>query len=152
MGDHMLSVGSFRQMCGRAGRLNCSIIQHLTSHSSSSTSITGQEQGEAVIMMTTPSTAAQDHHLAHLLTADYEPLASALAPSTSTSAKVKGTCAGSSSPLTASAEGNHGIERLLLELICCGRLQREDQVLSCLQKTFLATQLPSSQVGDTCIP
>lgn len=97
MGSKPLSVSSFRQMCGRAGRLG------LDTH------------GEAVLMI--HSTLEQRLIAKRLLACELEPLQSSLH----------------------TANGG-GLEKLLLELVCCGRLTHEEEVEAFVRCTLMNVQ------------
>eukprot|EP01039_Chlorochromonas_danica_P010932 gene10932-12154_t len=104
MGDSLLSVATFRQMCGRAGRMGQQQQQQQQGCSNtrgrgwsasgggggggsgSGGSEVGQI-GEAIVMLPPPrsgSSSGSEGHLHHLLTADLDPLHSALSTTTTT--------------------------------------------------------------------
>ena len=107
MGKQPLTVSSFKQMCGRAGRLNL------------------DDSGEAILMIQASNT--QEKKLAlTLVTSPVEPLQSVL---------FKG-------------EGG-GLEKLLLEMICCERLVSETDLQAFIECTLLHIQHPPAQVWYT---
>ena len=108
LGGRPLSVASFRQMCGRAGRLGY------------------DKQGEAILMCTGTAAAGGGEGgvmaAQRLMTADMEPLRSGLP-----------------------AAYGGGLEKLLLELVSCGRLVKEDQVLPFVDCTLMRVQAQDYQ-------
>ena len=104
MGRQPLSVAGFRQMCGRAGRLNL------------------DTNGEAFLIAQRDNTT--DLAFARrLICADIEPLRSAL-----------------------HVGAGGGVEKLLLEMICCGRLRHEDSVEEFIRCTLMWVQQSPEQV------
>eukprot|EP01034_Spumella_vulgaris_P021378 gene21378-27408_t len=104
MGDQLINVAAFRQMCGRAGRMGL------------------DKNGEAILMVASGNRAEKDH-AQHLLTADLDPLVSTLHV----------------------AHGG-GLEKLLLEMVSCGRLVREAQVMDFVDCTLMKVQQPSDKI------
>ncbi len=104
MGDKFINVATFRQMCGRAGRMGL------------------DKNGEAVLMI--GSGRAERDIAQHLLTADLDPLVSTL-----------------------HVASGGGLEKLLLEMVSCGRLTREAQVLEFVDCTLMKVQQPQDKVS-----
>lgn len=101
MGLKDLSVAEFRQMCGRAGRLNL------------------DTNGEAILIIRKDEMRRGKH----LVCADIEPLKSAL------HLGVGG-----------------GVQKLLLEMICCGRLVKMQDVEPFIRCTLMNAQNSSNEV------
>ncbi len=81
--------------------------------------------GEAVLMV--GANRAEKDAASHLLTADLDPLVSTLHE----------------------AAGG-GLEKLLLEMVSCGRLAKETQVLDFVACTLMRVQQPHAKVSRRC--
>jgi hypothetical protein len=136
MGDKGLSVATFRQMCGRAGRTGLDVTGEaivvlegtLGVPAAASSGSGGSGGGGGGAMAAPPPVLPirireQRQQLAKLLTSPLDPLQSSL------------------------REGyGGGIEKLLLEMIVCRRLTHEAAVLPFMHATLFATQYAADDV------
>jgi replicative superfamily II helicase len=144
MGDKFLNVSAFRQMCGRAGRMGLDAKVHtLPTPDTALLPRFGRRkctcidfnlylyiavQGEAILMIMagnkTERTVAD-----HLLTADLDPLRSCL-----------------------HIGAGGGLEKLLLEMVSCGRLCKESEVLRFIDCTLMRVQQDHAAVSHYLFP
>ena len=98
MGPQLLSVSSFRQMAGRAGRTGSSA------------------SGEAILII---RNSAADKHLAAKL------------------------CFASNDPLMSSLHRGYGggVEKLLLDMMACGKLKTESESRQFMERTLMSCQV-----------
>eukprot|EP01033_Poteriospumella_lacustris_P006494 gene6494-4673_t len=135
MGDKGLSVATFRQMCGRAGRTGLDVtgeaivvLEGTLGVPAGASSGSGGSGGGGGAMAAPPPVLPirireQRQQLAKLLTSPLDPLQSSL------------------------REGyGGGIEKLLLEMIVCRRLTHEAAVLPFMHATLFATQYAADDV------
>jgi hypothetical protein len=125
MGDQYISLASFRQMCGRAGKKSVFILFYLLIVLLFLTiGRTGLDShGEAILILGNNSNRKERDYCEYLLTGELEPLKSSL-----------------------HLGNGGGIEKLLLEMISCGRLREETAVMDFIRCTLMNTQLPGEQV------
>ena len=100
MGNSVINVASFRQMCGRAGRMGL------------------DSTGEAILMITGNNEMEKEVAI-NLVTADLDPLISTL-----------------------HIGNGGGLEKLLLEMISCNRLKKEQDVSHFISCTLMKVQQP----------
>lgn len=101
LANKYISVGSYKQMCGRAGRYG-------QGHNG--------QPGE-VVLMPDSQTSETTRVMTHLLTAEVNPLVSSL-----------------------HIGSGGGMEKLLLEMVCCQHIHHEDDVVKFLASTFWYSQ------------
>jgi hypothetical protein len=125
MGDQNISLASFRQMCGRAGKKSVFILFYLLIVLLFLTiGRTGLDShGEAILILGNNSNRKERDYCEYLLTGELEPLKSSL-----------------------HLGNGGGIEKLLLEMISCGRLREETAVMDFIRCTLMNTQVPGEQV------
>lgn len=124
MGPKELSVASFRQMCGRAGRMGLDSL------------------GEAVLIV--PAKNRVQLELAtRLVTAEIEPLHSCLHCGPDSGVRPQGAPAAVPTAVSTPV----GLVKLLLEMVCCGGLSQEERVADFVSCTLMASQ-HASQVEE----